>query len=79
MIKKYFRHGRESVQFRKVTDRSKGGQLDVNSILQKLYLQKWHKYVEHPVSAFLFLVYFVVKVTAGGSGYLYERLIRKVG
>lgn len=77
MIRKHFRYGRQSVQFRKVTNRSKAGQLDVNSILQKLYLRKWRKYVESPVSAFLFLVYFVIKVAAGGSGYLYETLIRK--
>jgi glycosyltransferase involved in cell wall biosynthesis len=78
MIRKHFRYGRQSVSFRIVTDRSNAGQLDMNSILQKLYLQKWNKYVEHPANAFLFLVYFAIKVTAGGSGYLYERLVRRM-
>jgi len=78
MIRKHFRYGRQSVQFRIVTDTGKTGQLDANSILQKLYLRKWREYVEKPVSAVLFLVYFVIKVAAGSSGYLYETLIRKV-
>lgn len=77
MVRKHFRYGRQSVQFREVTDRGKNGQLDVSSILQKLYLRKWREYVATPVSGSLFLVYFVIKVAAGGSGYLYETLRRK--
>lgn len=77
MIRKHFRYGRQSVQFRKVTNRIKTGQLDANSILQKLYLRKWREYAANPVSAILFLLYFGIKVGAGGSGYLYETLVRK--
>jgi glycosyltransferase involved in cell wall biosynthesis len=77
MARKHFRYGRQSVQFHTAADKTKSGQLDGNSILQKLYFRKWREYVREPVSASLFVAYFVIKVAAGGSGYVYESLIRK--
>lgn len=76
MARKHFRYGRQAVEYRRLQQclgsTRKTGKLDAASVLQKLYLRKWKAYTNDPVSGLLFVLYFTVKVCAGGAGFLFE-------
>jgi glycosyltransferase involved in cell wall biosynthesis len=78
MVGKHFRYGRQAVQYHVITNGGTTGQLDTTSIVEKLYVRKWRRYLESPILSLKFLVYYSVKLGAGGSGFMFERLVRKV-
>lgn len=78
MMHKHFNYGRQSVQFRVMSQGEFSGQLDGRSVFQKLYLSKWRDYVRDPIGAGLFLIYLSLKVVSGTSGYLVELVSRRL-
>ena len=73
VIRKFFSYGVQAVVFRAEAVR-RSGQLDARGVLQKLYLSKWREYRRSPYEAFLFLVYYSIKVAAGAAGFCWGKV-----
>jgi glycosyltransferase involved in cell wall biosynthesis len=78
MLSKFYRYGRQAVIFARVNPNRPKGQFDISSIGQKLNLQKWRAYRDHPIVASTFLIYFMLKIAAGGCGYWSGKFIQSV-
>lgn len=75
MLHKFYKYGKQAVVFSETNRGRPRGQIDFWSIGQKLYIKKWKKYLENPMTSGSFLVYFALKVIAGGFGFLSGKLM----
>ncbi len=70
LLKKYFFYGKQLVKY---TEKDRSNAPKKLAFFRKPYFKNWRKFVNNPLIAILFLIYHVLKYSAGALGYLSEK------
>jgi hypothetical protein len=73
-LRKYYDYGKDFVNYQRAsTTHEQSTQL---GFFRNVYLKNWRKFLLHPLTSIVFIVYNILKYAFGGAGYLVAKISR---